>query len=109
MTSPSMKQIIHRIIDVDFTVTSVNRATLRVRGEASTPGWTGEELSNDRVGDGILHLDLVAQPPPEIVPQVITAITVSRIMNLGSQPQDVTVHSATNEMSVTLPVGGDPP
>ena len=57
------------------------------------------ELGNNRVSDGILHLDFVAQPSTGIVEQVVTPINVSRTMMLGSQPQNTIGHSSADEMS----------
>lgn len=104
-----MKELIFRLTDVSFTLSSVNRATITATGEASTPNWTGPELANPRIGDGILHLDFVAQRPEGAVTEVITPIETRYVRQLGGEPQDVTVHSATNEMSVRLPAAGDPP
>lgn len=103
-----MKELIFRIVEVTYTLTSVNRATIVVLGEVSTSGWTEPEIGNPRVGDGILHLDFVAQRPTGIVLEVITPISAKYDQSLGNEPQDVTVHSRTNEMSVTLPAIGDP-
>lgn len=103
-----MKKSIHKITDLSFTLSAVNSAKLTALGEVSTSGWTEGELGTDRVGDGILHLDFSAKPPSGIVQEVITPISAERIIQLGSQPQDITVHSTSNEMSLTLPGAGDP-
>lgn len=103
-----MKERIYKLTDLSYTLASVNQATVYAQGETSTPNWTESALSNPRIGDGILHLDFVAQRPDGIQQEVITPIEVKHVLPLGPQPQDVTVHSATNEMSLRLPAAGDP-
>jgi hypothetical protein len=103
-----MKQLIYKLTDLQYTLSGANRATLLAKGETSTPGWTEVELGNERIGDGILHLDFIGQPAEGIEPQVTAPVSAERDRLLGSQPQDITVHSATNELSVQLPAMGDP-
>lgn len=103
-----MKQVIYELTGLTYELSSASRATLLAQGQASTPGWTELELGNERVGDGILHFDFVGKPPDGIVTQVITPVSTKHSLVLGPQPQDVTVHSATNELSVQLPAAGDP-
>jgi hypothetical protein len=103
-----MKQLIYKLTGLTYELSSTNRATLSAQGDAATPGWTDLELGNERVGDGILHFDFVGKPPDGIVTQVVTPVSTKHGVVLGSQPQDVTVHSATNELSVRLPAAGDP-
>ena len=103
-----MKELIYQVTELTYTLTSANQATIQALGEASTPHWTHPELANPRIGDGILHLDFVAQRPPGPQIEVITPISARHSLPLGPQPQDVTVHSATNEMSLRLPAAGDP-
>lgn len=103
-----MKQLIYKLTGLTYELSSTNRATLLAQGEASTPGWTELELGNERVGDGILHLDFAGKPPDGNVTQVIAPVSAEHALMLGPQPQDVTVHSATNELSVRLPAIGDP-
>jgi hypothetical protein len=102
-----MKELIYKLTGLTYELSSANRATLLAQGEASTPGWTELRLGNERVGDGILHLDFVGKPPDDIVTQVVTPVSTRHSLMLGPQPQDVTVHSATNELSVQLPAAGD--
>lgn len=104
-----MKELIHRVTDVTFTLSSVNRAIIIAKGEVSTSGWRDPELARPRIGDGILHLDFVATPPTGLVTQVITPIEARFERFLAGEPQDVTVHSATNDESVRLPAQGDAP
>jgi hypothetical protein len=103
-----MKEKIYNLTDVTFTLSSPNRATLSATGEASTPGWTELELGNQRIGDGTIHLDFLGAPPAGNVIQVLTPAAAQRTMLLGPQPQSVTVHSASNDMSIQLPAAGDP-
>ena len=103
-----MKKIIHKLIELTYTLSAGNTATLRVTGEVPTSGWTEPQLDHPRIGDGVLHLDFVALPPTGNTLQVFTPISTKHVLPLGPQPQEVTVHSSTNEMSVTLPLGGDP-
>ena len=104
-----MKKLITRVTEVTFTVTSVNRASIQAKGEVPTSGWIDLQLEGPRLGDGILHFKFVAQPPDNIVPQIITQVSADHSVQLGPQPQDVTVHAETNEMSVRLPAADDPP
>jgi len=103
-----MKELIYKITDLTYTLSSVNQATIHAEGEASTPHWANPELANPRIGDGILHFDFIAQRPDGAQLEVITPIAAQHILPLGPQAQDVTVHSATNEISLRLPAVGDP-
>jgi hypothetical protein len=105
----TMKELIDNIRGLTFTLSSVNRAKLVANGEVTTGGWTGGELTNPRMGDGILHLDFVAQPPAGPSTDAIEEIDATYLQMLAGQPQDVTVHTTHNEMSVRLPAAGDPP
>ena len=49
----------------------------------------------------------IAQPPDGNASQVITPISAEHALALGSEAQDITVHSATNELSLRLPAAGD--
>ena len=104
----SNKTFIAKLTELTFTLTNVNRATVHARGETPTAGWTDPELGNERVGDGIAHLDFLAEAPTDAAADVITAISTQRTFFLAGEPQEITVHSETNEMSVTLPSIGDP-
>jgi hypothetical protein len=103
-----MKKFISKLTKLTYQLSSPNRATLLVEGETPTSGWTEPELGNERVGDGILHLDFLGKPPDGMAGQVITPVSTKHDLLLGPQPQDVTVHSASNELSVRLPAVGDP-
>lgn len=103
-----MKERISKIVSLNLSVPAVNRATIRAEGQVPTSGWTDGELSNDRLENDIMHFDFIAQRPTGRVSQVVTQIPTSRTMLLSPQPQKVTVHSETNDMSVTLPASGDP-
>jgi hypothetical protein len=102
------KELIDNIKELTFTLSSVNRAKLLAKGEVTTGGWTGGELTNPRIGDGILHLDFVAQRPTGPATDAFEKIEATYLQLLGSEPQDVTVHTARNEKSVRLPAVGDP-
>ena len=103
-----MRKQILRVTAVTFTLTSVNRAMIRATGEVPTAGWSDPQLDGPRLGDGILHLSFVAEPPGnKNVTQVITSISAEHSVQLGSQPQDVTVHAQSNEMSLRLPAADD--
>lgn len=103
-----MKQKVSKLTDLTFTLSSSNKALVTAAGEVPTLGWTDQELGNDRVGDGILHTDFLAQAPTGLPGSAISPISVERSFLLQGQPQDITVHSETNELSVTLPAMGDP-
>ena len=103
------KVLIDNIKELTFTLTSVNRAKLVAKGEVTTGGWTDGELTNPRIGDGILHLDFVAQPPTGPATDAFAKIEATYLQLLAGQPQDVTVHAARNQMDVRLPAVGDPP
>jgi hypothetical protein len=103
------KVLIDSIQDLTFTLTSVNWAKLTAKGEVTTGGWTGGELTNPRIGDGILHLDFVAQPPTGPATDAFEEIEATYLQLLAGQPQDVTVHAARNQMDIRLPAVGDPP
>ena len=103
-----MKTPIYKITNLTYTLTSANQAMLHAEGEVTTSGWTEPALANPRIGDGILHLDFVAKRPDGQVLEVISPIATKHALPLGPQPQEVTVHSASNEMSVRLPAVGDP-
>lgn len=103
------KKLVSEILEFSFTVSNVNRATVTIVGNVPSLGWSDPELGNDRVGDGILHMDFLATPPPNPAPTVITRITTKRTFPLGPQPQELTAHSATNEMSLRLPEGEQGP
>jgi hypothetical protein len=102
------KQLISRVTELTYTLSSVNRATILATGEVTTGGWTEGELANPRIGDGILHLDFVAKPPEGPSTDALAKIEARYSQPLGGEPQDVTVHAARNEMSVRLPALGDP-
>ncbi len=104
-----MKNKVSKLTDLKVSLSSVNKALVAAKGEVPTLGWSDSELGNDRIGDGILHLDFLAQPPTGTPGQQISPIEVQRSFPLGPQAQDITVHSETNEMSVTLPAIGDRP
>jgi hypothetical protein len=98
----SNKKLVSEILDFSFTLNGVNRATVTIVGNVPTTGWTEPVLDNDRVGDGILHMDFRATPP-EQGGTVVTEITTKRTFFLGGEPQELTAHSETNEMSLRLP------
>ncbi len=102
-----MKQLIGKLTNLTYSLPSVNRATLHAEGEVSTSGWTEPQLDRPRIGDGILHLDFVARSPDGDTLQVITPISTEHAVPLGPQPQEITVHAATNELSLRLPATGD--
>lgn len=102
-----MQKLIRKLAEVTYKLASVNRVTLHAQGEVSTSGWTEPQLDRPRVGNCILHLDFVAGPPDGEALQAITPIGAEHALPLGPQPQEVTVHSATNELSVRLPAAGD--
>jgi plastocyanin len=104
----STREPVLEITSLQWTLDSVNKATLIAKGTVRTTGWTHPELVNPRIGDGILHLDFVALPPLGGAGNAITEIEARHSLPLGSQPQDITVHTETNEMSVTLPAIGEP-
>ena len=108
-TDGAAKELILEITDLKFTLSDVNSATLTAKGNVRTTGWTKPELARPRIGDGILHLDFAAQSPTGGSGDAIAEVEARRSLPLGSQPQDVTVHTETNEMSVRLPAIGDPP
>ena len=101
------KQKISRLTKLTFTLSNSNRATVTAEGEVPTGGWKEPELANERVGDGITHLDFDAVPPGAGT-DVISAISAHKVFILGSEPREITVHSQTNEMSIALPSIGDP-
>jgi hypothetical protein len=103
------KQLVSRVTELTFTLSSVNRATILATGEVTSGGWSEGELANPRIGDGILHLDFVAKPPENPSTDVLERIEAKHSQLLGGDPQDVTVHAAQNEMSLRLPAIGDPP
>lgn len=102
-----MKQLVGELTNLTYRLSSVNRATLHAEGEVSTSGWTEPQLDRPRVGDGILHLDFVARPPGGNASQVITPISAEYAVPLALQRQEITVHAATNELSLRLPAAGD--
>jgi len=103
----AMKQLIWKLTNLTYSLSSVNRATLHAEGEVSTSGWTEPQLDRPRVADGILHLDFVARPLDGNTLQVIAPISAEHAVPLGPQPQEITVHAATNELSLRLPATGD--
>jgi hypothetical protein len=105
---PTPKQLIDRVTELTYTLSSVNRATILATGEVTSGGWSEGELTNPRIGDGILHLDFVAKPPEGPSTDAIEKIEAKHSQLLAGEPQDVTVHAARNEMSVRLPAVGDP-
>ena len=102
-----MKQLIYKLTGLTYELSSTNRATLSAQGEVATSGWTDLELDNERVSDGILHFDLVGKPPDGIVTEIVTPASTKHNVMLGSQPQEITVHAVTNELSLRLPATGD--
>jgi hypothetical protein len=102
-----MKKLISKLTKLTYQLSSPNRVTLLAEGETPNAGWTDLELGNERVADGILHFDFLGNPPAGQAAQVITRVSTKHDLPLGSQPQDVTVHSASNELSVRLPAVGD--
>lgn len=102
------KVLIDSIKELSFTLTSVNRAKIVAKGEVTTGGWTGAELTNPRIGDGILHLDFVALPPTGPATDAFEKIEATYLQLLAGQPQEVTVYTAGNDMDVRLPASGDP-
>ena len=102
------KQLVSRVTELTYTLSSVNRATILATGEVTSGGWSGGELANPRIGDGILHLDFVANAPEGPSTDALEKIEAQRSHLLGGQAQDVTVHASGNEMSLTLPAIGDP-
>lgn len=102
------KQLVNRVTELTYTLSSANRATILATGEVTSGGWTEGELTNPRIGDGILHLDFVAKPPDGPSTDALEKIEATHSQLLGSDPQDVTVHAAKNEMDVRLPAMGDP-
>lgn len=102
------KQLVSRVTELTHTLSSVNRATILATGEVTTGGWSEGELTNARIGDGILHLDFVAKPPEGPSTDALEKIEARHSQLLGGDHQDVTVHAAQNEMSVRLPAIGDP-
>lgn len=103
-----MRRLIYKLTGLTYELSSTNRATLLAQGDAATPGWADLDLGNEPRGDGILHFDLVGKPPDGIVTQVVTPVSTKHDVMLGSQPQEVTVHFVSNELSVWLPAVGDP-
>ena len=91
-----MKQKVSKVTDLTFTLSSPNKALVTAAGEVPTLGWTNPELGNDRVGDGILHADFLAEAPTGGPATTISPISVPRSFPLGAQAQDVTVHSETS-------------
>lgn len=108
LTPASTKEPVLEITGLEWTLGSTNKAILTAKGKVPTTGWTQPELVNPRIGDGILHLDFVALPPLGGSGNAITDIEAELSLPLGPQPQDVTVHTETNEMSIRLPAIGDP-
>jgi hypothetical protein len=102
-----MKTKVSKLTDLQFAVSAVNKAVVTAKGEVPTLGWTSPELGNDRMGDGILHTDFLAQSPEGATGQAISPIEIQRSFSLGPQAREITVHSETNEMSITLPSAGD--
>jgi hypothetical protein len=103
-----MKDKVSKLTDLNFSLTSANKALVKAKGEVSTLGWSDPELGNDRLGDGILHIDFLAQPPAGVPGQAISPIEAQRSFPLGPQAQEITVHSASNDTVITLPAAGDP-
>jgi hypothetical protein len=105
---PTRKTIIANLTKLTFTVApSGSRADVKAEGQTSSSGWTEPELGNERVGDGITHLDFLAVAPGASA-DVMTPISTTRTFILTGEPRDITVHSQTNELSITLPQIGDP-
>lgn len=104
-----MKEPVDSIKELTFTLTSVSQAKILAKGEVRTGGWTEGELVRRGIGDGILHFDFVATPPEKPSTDAFEEIEADYSQMLAGQPQEITVHAATNEMSIRLPEVGDPP
>ena len=103
-----MKTKVSKLVDLTFSITSGNKALVIAIGEVPTSGWLEPELTNDRTVDRIFHSDFVGTKPTAAAAQVLTPIRAERSFLLRPQEQQLTIHSETNERSVTLPAAGDP-
>ena len=99
-----MKTKIARVQTVELSLLKSNPPQLLIvaTGYVPTLGWTQPELkpTSDTVLNGTFELDFIAQPPIGIVPQVITPITASYV--LETIPKDlnaIKVNAATNSIS----------
>jgi hypothetical protein len=98
-----MKQLVREVIELSYTLSGVNKATIRAVGNVPTGGWTNGELTDS----GGFRFDFLAEPPSGMAAQHISLVTASTTVPLLGQ--EIVVRSDTNEKSLQLPQQGDQP
>ncbi len=102
-------QLILEVTAVDLAILESNPPQLQIaaQGNVSTPGWFNPQLVPyvyiQAPPDGIFDFDFVATPPSNIVPQVITPISVT-LVQLAEGVRGVRIHTSTNSQEALLMV-----
>jgi hypothetical protein len=102
-------QLVLEVTEVDLAILESNPPQLQIaaKGNVSTPGWSNPKLVPyvyiQAPPDGIYDFDFVAIPPSNIVPQVITPISVT-LVQLAEGARGVRIHASTNSKEALLMV-----